>query len=61
MDNEILKQRYPDIDLTGSDIVLTKYINAENVDTSEKSYVVDWILQKRQWNKGYTALLQIRK
>ena len=24
MDNEILKQRYPDIDLTGSDIVLTK-------------------------------------
>lgn len=51
MDNEILKQRYPDIDLTGSDIVLTKYINAENVDTSEKSYVVDWYYKKDNGTK----------
>ena len=51
MDNEILNQRYPDIDLTGSDIVLTKYINAENVDTSEKSYVVDWYYKKDNGTK----------
>lgn len=44
VDNEILRGRYPelDLDLAGESFTKTKYVNEEHIDTSEKSYVVDW-------------------
>ena len=44
VDNEILEQRYPQcVDkLGGEKITLAKYLYDDNVDTSDKSVVVDW-------------------
>lgn len=44
VDNELLEQRYPECKghLNGKNITLSKYLYDDNVDTSEKSVVVDW-------------------
>ena len=44
VDNNILEQRYPQTvgKLGGKTITLAKYLYDDNVDTSEKSVVVDW-------------------
>lgn len=44
VDNDILKQRYPQLaDVTlGSKLTTAKYLYDDSVDTSEKSTVVDW-------------------
>lgn len=46
VDNNILQQQYPDLDLGGNEITVTKYISEENIDTSDKTYVVDWYYKK---------------
>lgn len=46
VDNNILRQQYPDLDLGGNDIMVTKYISEESIDTSDKTYVVDWYYKK---------------
>ena len=47
-DNDILEQTYPEINgkLGGSTLDLTKYFYDDNVDTTEKSAVVDWYYKK---------------
>ena len=42
--NNILEQRYPQCEgkLGGNDITLAKYLYDDNVDTSDKSVVIDW-------------------
>ena len=44
IDNNILEQRYPQCigKLGGQNITLAKYLYDDNVDTSDKSVVVDW-------------------
>lgn len=44
VDNNILEQRYPQCvgKLNGNTITLAKYLYDDNVDTSDKSVVVDW-------------------
>ena len=44
VDNNILEQRYPQTigKLGGKTITLAKYLYDDNIDTSEKSVVVDW-------------------
>lgn len=46
VDNHILKQQYPDLELGGNSLTVTKYISEESIDTSEKTYVVDWYYKK---------------
>lgn len=50
VDNEVLKETYPDIladvTLSGNGIAVEKYLYDDNVDTSEKSIVVDWYYHK---------------
>lgn len=44
VDNEVLEQEYPELKgkLGGSALDMPKYIHDDNVDTSDKSMVVDW-------------------
>ena len=44
VDNAILLQRYPELEgkLTGNSITVTKYLYDDNVDTADKSVVVEW-------------------
>lgn len=48
-DNDLLIQRYPQLDkkLGGTNIAVTKYIYDDNVDTTNKSLVVDWYYKKQ--------------
>lgn len=48
VNNDILECQYADLDLklSGNEFVTTKYANASNIDTSDKSYVVDWYYKK---------------
>ena len=50
VDNDILEQRYPELDgrMKGKNITLSKYIYDDNVDTTDKSVVVDWYYHKYQ-------------
>ena len=53
-DNEVLKERYPGIgdrQLT-KDIVTSKYLYDDNVDTSNKSPVVDWYYKKAEGGRS---------
>lgn len=49
MDTDILKSQYPECkDMTGNGVInITKYLYDENIDTSEKSMVVDWYYKRR--------------
>ncbi|MBR2100565.1 MAG: hypothetical protein IJ927_04480, partial [Eubacterium sp.] len=47
VDNDILREKYPDVKLdTSSDISASKYQYEDKPDTSEKSTVVDWYYKK---------------
>lgn len=48
VDNDILKQRYPQLKNLnlGGDVFVAKYLYDDNVDTSDKSTVVDWYYHK---------------
>ena len=52
-DNEVLIGEYPQLQgkLGSSTLDLSKYIYDDNVDTSEKSAVIDWYYKKRQGGK----------
>ena len=52
-DNEVLIGMYPHLQgkLGSSTLDLSKYIFDDNVDTSEKSAVIDWYYKKRQGGK----------
>ena len=52
-DNEVLIGMYPQLQgkLGSSTLDLSKYIYDDNVDTSEKSAVIDWYYKKRQGSK----------
>lgn len=55
-DNEVLISIYPQLNgcLGGSTMDLSQYIYDDNVDTSEKSAVIDWYYKKKQ--NGKTVL-----
>ena len=55
-DNEVLISIYPQLNgrLGGSNMDLSEYIYDDNVDTSEKSAVIDWYYKKKQ--NGKTVL-----
>lgn len=57
MDTDILKSQYPECkDMTGNGVInVTRYLYDENIDTSEKSMVVDWYY-KRRTQDGRTLL-----
>ncbi len=44
IDNELLEMRYPQLEgkLDGASVMTTKYLYDDNIDTSDKSSVVDW-------------------
>ena len=47
VDNDILKEQYPDIkDLEGDVIDVAKYVYDDDIDTSDKTVVVDWYYKK---------------
>lgn len=47
VDNEVLKELYPNIELkSGDDIPLGKYIYEDYLDTSEKTPVIEWYYKK---------------
>ncbi len=56
-DNDLLEQEYPELKgkLGGQIIDVKEYVYDDNVDTSEKSVVVDWYYKKRA-GKGRTIL-----
>ena len=55
-DNDRLKARWPQLDgHTGSTLETAKYIHDQNIDTSDKSVVVDWYYKKPLEN-GQTVL-----
>lgn len=52
VDNEVLKAQYPDADLGGSPTLDVKqYYYTDNIDTSDKSAVVDWYYKKNAEGK----------
>ena len=54
VDNDVLIGEYPQLQgkLGSSTLDLSRYIYDDNVDTSEKSAVIDWYYKKRQGNKA---------
>lgn len=47
VDNDLLKEMYPDIEFsTGENVETTKYEYEDNIDTKNKSTVVDWYYKK---------------
>lgn len=47
VDNDVLKEQYPDIkDLGGNVIDVAEYVFDDDVDTSDKTVVVDWYYKK---------------
>lgn len=47
VDNSVLKDKYPDIEFKGNPTMdVSKYIYDDDVDTTEKSVVVDWYYKK---------------
>lgn len=57
MDTDILKSQYPECkDMTSNGVInVTKYLYDENIDTNDKSMVVDWYY-KRRTQDGRTLL-----
>ncbi|MBQ9228766.1 MAG: hypothetical protein IJ168_08055 [Eubacterium sp.] len=48
VDNEVLKERYPDKDFkTGDELVKKEYVYEDAIDTTDKSLVVDWYYKKK--------------
>lgn len=48
VDTDIIKAEYPEANLQGNSVVnVTKYLYDENIDTSEKSMIVDWYYKRR--------------
>lgn len=53
-DKDVIKEKYPIIKdklLNGDNTVVSKYINDENVDTTDKVAVVDWYYKVQSGNK----------
>ncbi len=47
VDNDLLKEMYPDEDITkGSEVTTAKYLYEDNIDTTDKSAVVDWYYKR---------------
>jgi len=48
VDNDLLKELYPDKEIKSGDDITTsaKYLYEDNIDTSEKSAVIDWYYKK---------------
>lgn len=48
VDNDLLKELYPDINFdTGDDVTTARYLYEDNIDTTEKSAVVDWYYKRK--------------
>lgn len=60
VDNEALENMYPSLrgSLKGNNLTTAKYIYDDNVDTTDKSVVVDWYYKK---HKNGKSILQDRK
>lgn len=54
VDNEALENMYPSLrgSLKGNNLTTAKYIYDDNVDTTDKSVVVDWYYKKHKNGKG---------
>lgn len=47
VDNDVLKEQYPDIKDLGGDVIdVAEYVYDDDVDTSDKTVVVDWYYKK---------------
>lgn len=47
VDNELLKEMYPDLDFTkGSEITTAKYLYEDDIDATDKSAVIDWYYKR---------------
>lgn len=52
VDNEVLKEQYPEYDFNGSpSLDIAKYVYDDEVNTSDKSVVVDWYYKKHNGAK----------
>lgn len=52
VDNDTLKQMYPNIEIKGSDdTIVAKYSHDDNIDTKSKSSVIDWYYKKMENGK----------
>lgn len=47
IDNEILKQRYPEVKDKGAPVQGARYVHDDQIDTQDKSMVVDWYYKTR--------------
>lgn len=60
VNNEVLKEQYPDIRLgSGPSMDIAQYVHDENIDTTEKSMVVDWYYKKIN-QSGQTILHYVK-
>ncbi len=50
MDNETLKQRYPQIEGKGAPVQGVQYVHDDQIDTQDKSLIVDWYYKTRDEN-----------
>lgn len=58
VDNEILKEQYPDKDLSTSTYNLKDYEKEDNIDRSNQSLVVDWYYKKNVGGKKVVHILK---
>lgn len=48
VDNDLLEEQYPDVEFkTGDTLTTAKYLYEDNIDTTDKSAVVDWYYKKK--------------
>lgn len=50
IDNAVLKQRYPQVEDKGTPVQGVRYIHDDQIDTQDKSMVVDWYYKTRDEN-----------
>ena len=62
-DNDLLIASYPQLQgkLTTATMDIAKYVYDDNVDTTNKSVVVDWYYKKQRTGEGNTSLLEVRQ
>lgn len=58
VDNDVLKDQYPEKDIQGSKYNLTEYEKDDNVDRSKQSLVVDWYYKKSIGGKTIVHIIK---
>ena len=58
VDNDLLKEEYPDADIKGSKVNLKEYEDDDNADRSNQSLVIDWYYKKSVGGKTVVHFLK---